>query len=202
MFLLPLCFYLLLYTFPHLSHLSSLLPPSSLLPAALKRMLNLNQPLPRGAVAASEPVWKVLVYDKFGSDIISPLLSVRELRQLGVTLHLSAILSLSLFLTYFLPLFSLSLQRTIDAPREQIPDAVAIYFLLPTEENIKSVCRDLQNQLYDKCYLNFLTAISRPLLEDLAKACLEANCVTHVAKVTYTPNFYRSTPSCCLGRDG
>lgn len=53
-------------------------------------MLNLNQPVPRGSVAAAEPVWKVLIYDKFGSDIISPLLSVRELRDLGVTLHLLA----------------------------------------------------------------------------------------------------------------
>ena len=51
-------------------------------------MLNLNQPVSRGSVAAAEPVWKVLIYDKFGSDIISPLLSVRELRDLGVTLHL------------------------------------------------------------------------------------------------------------------
>ena len=31
---------------------------------------------------------QVLIYDKFGSDIISPLLSVKELRNLGVTLHL------------------------------------------------------------------------------------------------------------------
>lgn len=62
--------------------------PFPSLSAALKRMLNLNQPLPRGAVTASEPVWKVLVYDQYGSDIISPLLSVKELRDMGVTLHL------------------------------------------------------------------------------------------------------------------
>lgn len=31
--------------------------------------------------------WKVLIYDKFGQDIISPLLTVKELRDLGVTLH-------------------------------------------------------------------------------------------------------------------
>lgn len=64
------------------------------LSAALKRMLNLNQPLPRGAVTASEPVWKVLVYDQYGSDIISPLLSVKELRDMGVTLHLYVYLPL------------------------------------------------------------------------------------------------------------
>ena len=32
--------------------------------------------------------WKVLVYDKFGCDVIAPLLKVGELRDNGVTLHL------------------------------------------------------------------------------------------------------------------
>jgi len=31
---------------------------------------------------------QILVYDNWGQDIISPLLSVKELRDLGVTLHL------------------------------------------------------------------------------------------------------------------
>ena len=33
-------------------------------------------------------IQQVLIYDKSGSDIISPLLTVKELRSLGVTLHL------------------------------------------------------------------------------------------------------------------
>lgn len=32
-------------------------------------------------------VWKVLIYDKNGSDIIAPLLSVGDLREHGVTFH-------------------------------------------------------------------------------------------------------------------
>lgn len=47
-------------------------------------MLNLNKPITK--LSSSEPVWKVLVYDKIGQDIISPLLSVKELREEGVTL--------------------------------------------------------------------------------------------------------------------
>jgi hypothetical protein len=128
--------------------------------AALKRMLNLNQPTPRGSVAASEPVWKVLIYDKFGSDIISPLLSVRELRDLGVTLHLQ-----------------------VDAGREQISDAVAVYFVMPTTANVARICQDCRAQLYDKYYLNFVTAIPRPLLEEVAKASLEADCVSQIGRV-------------------
>ncbi|KAJ3657309.1 hypothetical protein Zmor_009124 [Zophobas morio] len=37
-------------------------------------------------LAASEPKWKVLIYDSVGQDIISVLISVKELRELGVTL--------------------------------------------------------------------------------------------------------------------
>lgn len=54
--------------------------------AAIKQMLNLNQTQPKNL--AAEPVWKVLIYDRVGQDIISPLISIRELRELGVTLHM------------------------------------------------------------------------------------------------------------------
>lgn len=126
---------------------------------ALKRMLNLNQPLPKAAVA-TEPVWKVLIYDKSGSDIISPLLTVKELRNLGVTLHL-----------------------LIDKPREQIQDAVAVYFVRPTRENIDRICQDCKAQLYNSFYFNFISPLSRSLLEDLARAAVEANCVEQIAKL-------------------
>ena len=52
---------------------------------ALRQMLNLNQPESKSI--APEPVWKILIYDRYGQDIISPLLSVKELREMGVTLH-------------------------------------------------------------------------------------------------------------------
>lgn len=49
-------------------------------------MLNLNQPQTKHSII--EPVWKILVYDRVGQDIISPLISVKELREQGVTLFL------------------------------------------------------------------------------------------------------------------
>jgi len=54
--------------------------------ATLKQLVNLND-----AVADSkavEPRWKILIFDQYGQDIISPLLTVKDLRDLGVTLHL------------------------------------------------------------------------------------------------------------------
>ena len=35
-----------------------------------------------------EPVWKVLVFDNLGRDIISSVLRVNDLRSKGVTIHL------------------------------------------------------------------------------------------------------------------
>lgn len=55
-------------------------------PAAIKQMLNLNTVQSKSL--ANEPVWKVLIYDRVGQDIISPLIAIRELRELGVTLHM------------------------------------------------------------------------------------------------------------------
>ncbi|XP_057715607.1 sec1 family domain-containing protein 1 [Corythoichthys intestinalis] len=125
---------------------------------ALKRMLNFNSPPVKNA--ASEPVWKVLIYDRFGQDIISPLLSVKELRDMGITLHL-----------------------LLHSDRDPIPDVPAIYFVMPSEENIDRICQDLRNQLYESYYLNFISAISRSKLEDIASAALAANAVSQITKV-------------------
>ena len=61
----------------------------------LKCMLNFNQAHTVSSGSTSningllnEPSWKVLIYDDYGLDIISPLLNVKELRDLGVTAHL------------------------------------------------------------------------------------------------------------------
>ncbi|XP_073495152.1 sec1 family domain-containing protein 1 [Phyllobates terribilis] len=125
---------------------------------ALKRMLNFNVPVVKSTTG--EPVWKVLIYDRFGQDIISPLLSVKELRDMGVTLHL-----------------------LLHTDRDAIPDVPAIYFVMPTEENVDRICQDLRTQLYESYYLNFISAISRSKLEDIASAALTANTVSHVSKV-------------------
>jgi hypothetical protein len=53
---------------------------------AIKQMLNFNQPMTK--TMAAEPVWKILIYDRIGQDIISPLITVQELREMGCTLHM------------------------------------------------------------------------------------------------------------------
>ena len=43
--------------------------------------------------------------------------------------------------------------------------------------------QDLRKQLYSNYYLNFISPLSRALLEDLAQAALDANAVGQVARV-------------------
>ncbi|XP_058819076.1 protein sly1 homolog [Topomyia yanbarensis] len=125
---------------------------------AIKQMLNLNQPQTKAL--AAEPVWKLLIYDRIGQDIISPLIAIRELRELGVTLHIQ-----------------------LHSDRDSIPDVPAIYFCAPTEENLGRIAQDFQNGLYDVYHLNFISPISRQRLEDLAAAALQAGCVANIHKV-------------------
>ncbi|XP_014671139.1 PREDICTED: sec1 family domain-containing protein 1-like [Priapulus caudatus] len=125
--------------------------------AALKQMLNFGQ-VP--AKQSAEPTWKILIYDRFGQDIIAPLLSQKDLRDLGVTLHL-----------------------LLHSDRDSVPDVPAIYFVMPTEENIHRICQDCQDQLYESFYLNFISAISRQRLEELAGGVLQSNAVANISKV-------------------
>jgi len=123
---------------------------------SLKTMLNLNTSGGR----EGEPTWKVLVYDKVGQDILGPVLSVKELRELGVTLHLRLLSS-----------------------RDPIPDAPAVYFCLPSDDNIRQIGQDMENGLYGGYHFNFISPVSRAKLEDLATSALQSNSVQLVQKI-------------------
>jgi hypothetical protein len=43
-----------------------------------------------GTGADGSKAWKILVYDDFGQQIISPLLRIADLRDAGVTVHMYA----------------------------------------------------------------------------------------------------------------
>lgn len=140
-------------------------------------MLNLNQAQTKASSA--EPVWKILIYDRTGQDIISPLISVKELRELGVTLHVYVMSWLSeiVFIEFFYSL--------IHTDRDPIPEVPAVYFCAPTEENLGRISQDFQKGVYDSYHLNFISPISRQKLEDIASASLQANCVGSIQKVRH-----------------
>ena len=126
--------------------------------AALLRMLELNRET--GSDRWQEP-WKVLIYDAYCRDvIISPLLKVGDLRKAGITLHLS-----------------------LDTEREVISDVPAIYFMQPTQANIRRLGDDCARQLYESFHIHFTPAVPRPLLEELAASTVESNSVSTVSRV-------------------
>ncbi|KAI8916163.1 Sec1-like protein [Gorgonomyces haynaldii] len=109
-------------------------------------MLRLNQ-----ESEEEDLVWKVLVYDKLGQDIISPLIKVGDLRTNGVTVHMG-----------------------LYSDRQTIPDVPSVYFCEPTQENINRIAEDLNKRLYDSFYINFSSVLPRHLLEDLAQQASES----------------------------
>ena len=101
--------------------------------------------------------WKVLIYDKFCRDIISPILKLHELRKKGVTLHM-----------------------LLDTERDAIPDVPVIYFVEPTLENLKRIVADCSKELYSAAHLNFAHPLTRESMEYLARASVEAGCTSMV----------------------
>ncbi|VFQ86504.1 unnamed protein product [Cuscuta campestris] len=125
----------------------------------IARVLNLNQPVNAGGTA-NEEVYKILIYDRFCQDILSPLIRVKDLRKHGVTL-------------YFL----------IDKDRKPVHDVPAVYFVQPTHSNVTRIIADASKSLYDSFHLNFSSSIPRPLLEDLASGTIGSDSIQRIAKV-------------------
>ncbi|PRQ20181.1 putative sec1-like protein [Rosa chinensis] len=125
----------------------------------IARMLNLNQPV-NATGMANEEVYKMLIYDKYCQNILSPLIHVKDLRKHGVTL-------------FFL----------IDKDRKPVPDVPAVYFVQPTPANIQRIIADTSSLLYDSFHLNFSSCIPRPLLEDLASGAVNSDSIHRISKV-------------------
>ncbi|MES1921032.1 Sec1 domain containing protein 1, variant 2 [Bonamia ostreae] len=107
-------------------------------------MLNLNKN------GKSDKIWKVLIIDITGREIISPLFNLNEIRSFGVTLLLLS-----------------------NSKKEAVSDAISIYFVEPNKENIDNILNDLMEDLYREYYLNFVSSISKEMLSYLAKKSLE-----------------------------
>lgn len=58
--------------------------------------------------------------------------------------------------------------RNINSQRHPIPDVPALYLLEPTPKNLQLINSDLSKSLYSDAYINFLSSIPRPLMEDFA----------------------------------
>lgn len=78
--------------------------------ASLKKILNLNETIESSETeeahangllapvapildAEGNPIWKVLVFDDLGRDVISSVMRVSDLRSMGVTMHMLVVLT-------------------------------------------------------------------------------------------------------------
>ena len=109
---------------------------------------------------SSHNQWKILIYDTDCRSVISPILSVQQLRRRGVTLHL-----------------------LLNAEREPIPDVPAIYFCRPTKENLAIIAQDCAKGLYARSHLNFVTKLDRSLMEEFAKLVVQSASLERIASV-------------------
>ena len=71
-----------------------------------------------------------------------------------------------------------------------------VYFVLPTKANVDRICKDLEEELYDKVQLNFLSAVSSDLLEQLAAAAISSQTTSTIERV-----FDMYTNFICLEHD-
>jgi len=126
----------------------------------MRQMLKLNESSLNGSLGSADTIFSLLIYDRHGQDIIAPLLSVKSLRDMGVTLHL-----------------------LLHSDRGEVPDVPAIYFCQATDENLQRIGQDLTAGLYSSYYLNFSTPISRQKMEDLAQTALMAGVHADIKKV-------------------
>jgi sec1 family domain-containing protein 1 len=120
------------------STLTTQSPPSlrELQRAALLKLLNLNSQddqnqaseLPQ--IVDGEPVWKFLVFDKLGQDVISSVLRVSDLREAGVTVHMQ---------------MKADRQQMEDVPASTSQNSVTdiVYLVEPTEGNISLIANVL-----------------------------------------------------------
>lgn len=126
-----------------------------------------------------DPIWKVLVFDNMGRDVISSVLRVNDLRTWGVTIHL--------YVRREMDVFGLAanriLVRNLNSTRYPIPDVPVIYLVEPTPDNIRTITDDLARGLYTPAYVNFLSSVPRPLLEDFAGEIATTGTSEHIAQV-------------------
>jgi hypothetical protein len=79
-----------------------------------------------------------------------------------------------------------------------------IYLIEPTPENLQIVTSDLSRSLYSPAYVNFISSVPRPLLEDFAQQTVTSATAEHIAQIyDQYLNFIVSEPDLfSLGMEG
>ncbi len=77
----------------------------------------------------------------------------------------------------------LNIYSNVNSQRHSIPDVPVLYLLEPTAKNLHLINGDLSRNLYADAYINFLSSIPRPLMEDLAAEIAESGTAESIAQM-------------------
>lgn len=113
------------------------------------------------------------MYDAHTRDIISVLYKLRDLLDLGVTVHAQ-------------------LNNDRDAIEDDVP---VVYFVKPTREAIDRIVADCAASLYGPAIINFTTPVDKSLLQSFADALVHNNCDDVVSRVVEQYSDYVSLES-------
>jgi len=64
-----------------------------------------------------------------------------------------------------------------------LPDVPVVYLVEPTAANLQIITSDLARNLYSTAYINFLSSIPRPLLEDFAAQTAASETAEHIERI-------------------
>ena len=77
----------------------------------------------------------------------------------------------------------MTLHLQIMDKREPIKGVPAVYYVEPTEENVRRIVRDCSAPIYEINYINFSSSISRELMTLFAQLCVENQCAQRINRV-------------------
>lgn len=126
----------------------------------------------------SNLLWKILIYDERGSSIIS---SVYENFFSSPNDDSSKAIKNETSFDFGITYHALI---TDTKNRTRIGDVPAIYFILPTKENIEILINDIHRNLYDKFYINFISSIKNDDLREFARRVANESDGSTIAKIS------------------
>ncbi|KAK8857841.1 Sec1 domain containing protein 1 [Tritrichomonas musculus] len=122
--------------------------------------------------------WKILIYDERGSSIISSIFEdFFSSPNDDSSKSMKNDTSYDFGVTYHAPISDTK-------NRTRISDVPAIYFILPTKENIEILINDIHRNLYDKFYINFISSIKKDDLREFARRLAQETDGSSIAKIS------------------
>lgn len=60
-----------------------------------------------------------------------------------------------------------------------------MYYVEPTEENIRRIAKDCSSPIYEINYINFSSSVPRELMTLFAQLCVEYGCSQRISRVKF-----------------